>query len=231
MLLDRPLINMVITTCRRLDYFIKTMDSVYDNLTDIDLLGKITICDDHSSEEDRQVMREKYPDVEFIYPDKPGHHHAIQFIYARLNSDFILQWEDDFYMTKGPHISRALEIFQNHPDVGSVVLMPCDGEKHSDKYGDYFIKQYNHAERDLYDRATGYTPKLGKPLWPGWSTNSSIQRTEPLKKLKYPSCKNHEFTFSLAYHNAGYRVAYVDKWVSQHFGKDVSAYDLNGTMR
>lgn len=208
------------------------MESVYNNLVDINLISKITVIDDNSSEEDRRAMEKSFPDIEYVYRnDNKGQAHSMKVGIELLTSKYVLWWEDDFiFKQRGEHIIRALGIINRHPEITSVIMRPCNGIKHTDMYGDYFINQYDHEARFRYDRKDWFNRNLGQPCWPGWSTNSSLQLTAPLQQLEYPICKGHEHAFSLRYYNAGNRVAHFDELVAQHFG-GTSAYDLNESGR
>ena len=221
-MLQHDSIEMIVTTCKRLHLFFQAMDSVFENVTDVGLLNRITCCDDNSSEEDRRAMKERYPDIEFIFRDgDKGQHVSIRQLYAR---------------EKGPHFTRCMNIINRHPEVTSVVLRRCNGEEHEDEFGKYYIKQYDPEERKrLYEEDKidyGFDWKNGQPIWPGWSTNSNVQLVAPLKEIPYPDYQ-HEYRFAEAYHVAGYRVAYIDKWLARHIGvgDEPSAYDLNKAHR
>jgi glycosyltransferase involved in cell wall biosynthesis len=204
------------------------MDSLYTNLSDIHLLNRITCCDDSSSDEDRETMRRDYPEIQFIYNNISGHANSLRALYQRLRSQYVIQWEDDFIVkTKGNHLTRCMNILQTTP-VDSVIMRYCNGIEKHDKYGKYYLKQYDPTR--TMTREEGFKLSLGQPNWPGWSANCSVQSTHPLQSLDYPTTKNHEFAFSFLYYKSGFRVAHIDRDVVQHIGH-ISAYDLNNSSR
>lgn len=228
-MLQYDTIEIVITSCRRLPLFLETMKSIYTMISDIDMVSRITCCDDSSSEDDRLIMRKTYPNVNYIYSEDKGQDKSIIKLINILEAKYVLWWEDDFTIIKKlPLISRSLNIIYNHQNVTSVIMRPCIGEKYQDEYGIYNLKQYDPlmSRKDI----NGFNWKTGKLAWPGWCTNCNFQKVQPLKKLGYSVGKYHEFRFSLRYWEAGYRVAYLNEHIVLHTG-NTSAHDINNTIR
>lgn len=221
---------MTITSCRRLDYFIRSMDSFFENMLDWRMLNRITCCDDNSSHSDRDIMIKRYPDIEFIWSDKIGHPYSIKKLFGRLTSEFVLHWEDDFILiTKGDLITKCLAVFADY-DVSSIILTHNHGERRTSLFGEYFLKMYDERVAKACPRECGFNRELGQPMNPGFSLNPGLHRTSALKSIEWPVCKNHEYMFAKLYHDANYRVAYFGEWYVKHIG-DISSFCLNGTER
>lgn len=232
MLLDKPLVEMTITSCRRLACFIRTMDSFYENMADAHFLCRITCIDDHSSIEDRTEMQKKYPKIEFIWAKQKGHPYALRELFSRLKSEFVLHWEDDFILLfKHDYIARCMAIINRHENVSSVILTPNDGERHTDEYGDYIIKMYDpRVAKACPTTKCGFNRIFGQPKNPGFSLNPGLHKVAAIQSILWPTCDHHESNFGFQYQAAGHRVAYLDKFYIEHIGK-TSSYILNNTKR
>lgn len=64
---DFPLITLTITSCKRLDLFVKTINSFMQCCKDIHLIDEWFCVDDNSSIEDRLRMQELYPFINFYF--------------------------------------------------------------------------------------------------------------------------------------------------------------------
>lgn len=225
------LIEMTITSCKRLDYFIRTIDSLLQNMEDIDLLNKITCCDDNSSQQDRDIMLDKFPNIDFIWSDQPGYQYSIIKLFGQAKSEFILHWEDDFLLrNKSKIITKCLNIL-NDKEVSSVILTKNNGIKRKNDGGEYFIKMYGeHVAAACPNNAAGYNRFTGQPMNPGFSLNPGIHRRSSIQSIPWPTRKHSRFNFALDYHRSGFKVAYLDKFYVKHIG-EISSFDLNKTER
>ena len=99
---DEAEIALTFTTCRRLDLFEQTMNSILNVWGDVDKIDLWFCVDDNSSEEDRAKMRELYPFMTFRFktPEEKGHRQSMNLIYEYLrkrpNIKYWIHMEDDF---------------------------------------------------------------------------------------------------------------------------------------
>ena len=78
------------TTCKRLDLFKQTINSILNHWTDKDKIDYWFCVDDNSSETDRIEMKELYPWIEYYlktYEEK-GHRKSMNIIWNKLNNIF-----------------------------------------------------------------------------------------------------------------------------------------------
>ena len=117
------MITFTITTCKRLDCFLRTMDSL-DKLSDFNLVSRKILIDDCSTDSDRQRMEQVCgPDFEFVWRDEPGHDKSLRDLLSRIDSEYWLHWEDDRPMHhEEPAISMSLDIFEHCPVISSVAF-------------------------------------------------------------------------------------------------------------
>lgn len=224
-------VEMTITSCKRLDYFIRTIDSILQNMEDIYLLNKITCCDDNSSQHDRDIMVEKFPEINFIWSDQLGHPYSLIKLFGQAKSEFILHWEDDFVLKdKGKIITKCLNILQDK-EISSVILTKNHGIRRRNGNDEYFVKMYDkRVAAACPSNAAGFNRFIGQPANPGFSLNPGMHRRSAIQSVPWPICKQHEYNFAFNYHKAGYKVAYLDKFYVEHIG-EISSFDLNKTGR
>lgn len=228
---NQDLVEMTITSCKRLNYFIQSMDSFFENMLDLRMLNRITCCDDHSSDADRAYMQQKYSDIEFIWSDQKGQPYSLRKLFSRLRSTFVLHWEDDFVLAeRGEWITKCIRIMMDS-DISSVILTPTHGEKRANSGGDYFVKMYEpKVAAACPNNECGYNRYYGQPMNPGFSLNPGLHRVSAIQSIEWPDCKHHEYNFARQYHDAGNRVAYLDRFYVQHIGLH-SSFNLNQTER
>lgn len=119
-----PRVILTMTTCKRLDLFRKTVNSVVRTWTDLDRVDAWLCVDDNSSEEDRAVMKATYPFVEFYMksPAERGHRASMNLIWNRLKEMKATYWihlEDDWLFFKSEeYVGRSIDFLERHRDQG-----------------------------------------------------------------------------------------------------------------
>lgn len=121
------LITFSITTCKRLHLFERTMNSFIECCKeDIWRIGRWICVDDNSSDEDRSIMKEKYPFFEFFFkgPNEKGHPQSMNIIRNEaLKLPYLLHMEDDWeFIFKDNCISKCFEILNTDCDVKQCTL-------------------------------------------------------------------------------------------------------------
>ena len=79
-------VMMTFTTCKRLDLFEKTMNSILNSWTDLEKVDYFFCVDDNSSQRDRSKMQTMYPFIDFYMKRKveKGHRASMNIIYDKL---------------------------------------------------------------------------------------------------------------------------------------------------
>jgi hypothetical protein len=106
-------VTLTITTCKRYDLFVKTMNSFINCCKDAELIGRWICIDDNSSDEDRENMKQNYPFFEFYFKTEKekGHSASMNLIQSMVTSPFILHLEDDwFFIEKACIIQDSIDI-------------------------------------------------------------------------------------------------------------------------
>lgn len=129
------MIALTITSCKRLEFFFKTINSLTENMIDIDKVDIILHYDDSSSEEDRQKMNSlltksfpgkiiatKYFEKDYI--KSSNRHMEIMNHWKndlkKLNVKYVFHTEDDWLYNKRFSINESIRIFEMRGDVAYV---------------------------------------------------------------------------------------------------------------
>ena len=80
-------ILITFTTCKRLDLFKETINSILNQWLDVDLITNWFCVDDNSSKEDRQFMKSTYHWLDYYMktPSEKGHRTSMNIIWNKLH--------------------------------------------------------------------------------------------------------------------------------------------------
>ena len=236
----RPTIMLTMTTCKRLDLFTKTVNSILTMWTDIENIDYFYCVDDNSTSEDRLIMQQQYPFFHYYMktPKERGHRESMNLIWqklAELKPTYWIHLEDDWlYFKKEAYVTRALEVLTKYEseNVHQVVfnknygLAFCD----LDRVGGLMLDPGTvlHEKREgLIGKNCGY--------WPHYSLQPSMVRTRVALDLGNYDSPNKFFERDYAdrYCAKGYMTAFFNSIYSIHIGKQhwekegKNAYALN----
>lgn len=239
---DKVNIMMSFTTCKRLDLFKQTMNSIINTWKDIALVDMFYCVDDNSSEEDRAAMKAMYPFFTFYFKGEgeKGHRQSMNIIWNTLKEIKPMFWihlEDDWlYFHPRNYISNSIELLHKHKDVQQIVFNKNYGLFFSDmeRVGGIPLSHdlILHEKRDgLVGKNCGY--------WPHYSLQPSISRTEVILSLgNYDSVNSFfERDYANKYFAHGYKTGFFPAIYSIHIGKQhwekdgKNAYALNDTAQ
>ena len=236
----KPTIMLTVTTCKRLDLFTKTINSILTLWTDVNKVDYFYCVDDNSSSEDRLIMQQQYPFFNYYMktPKEKGHRESMNLIWqklAELKPTYWIHLEDDWlYFKKESYVTRALEVLTKYESKGIHQVV--------------FNKNYGLAFCDLdrvgglmLDPATVLHEKregmVGKncAYWPHYSLQPSMIRTRVVLELGNYDSPNKFFERDYAdrYFAKGYMTAFFNSIYSIHIGKQhwekegMNAYALN----
>ena len=238
-----PRIMLTITTCKRLELFEETMNSVLRTWKDLDMVDFFFCVDDNSSEEDRVKMQQTYPFFNYYMktPSEKGHRESMNIIWNKLNELKPTYWihlEDDWlYMTSESYISRGISLLDKYENQNIHQLV------FNREYGIRIPDLFNVSGASLEKGAWvhKYTLEEEKWLncnyWKHYSMQPSIVRTRVILELgNYDSANTFfEGDYANKYFAAGYKTMFFDGIYSTHIGKQhwetegKNAYALNET--
>ena len=237
-------VTFVVCTCKRLKCFLGSMENFFENCLDHHLIHEFIVLDDNSTEEDRKVMQEKYPNFKYVMktPEQKGHSYSLNLIPELVKTKYFLNWEDDTeFLNKKNYISDAIKILEsnnaNNLNIKQVLFNDSgfSYQKKQNKELEYndpvpFRLHLITDESILPKSADDFI--VGLQHWPGYSDNAFIMHTSIIKELDYfiDTPSTSEVDFSLKFRNKGYRTCFLEgaglKWNSE-----ISAYTMNGEQR
>ena len=232
-----------ITSCKRYDLFIKTVDSFLICCKDIHLIDYFFCIDDNSSDIDKENMSIKYPFFKFYFKteSEKGHLNSINLIWNKLNElkpKYWIHLEDDWLFIKPcDYINKCINFLENNKNnnIHQILFNKNYGETINcynlvggSNLNDDFILHIKD-ESDLQSANCAY--------WPHYSFRPSMILTETILKLgNYNSCNIFfERDYANKYYNNGYKSAFFNEITCLHIGKLTSdknsftknAYQLN----
>lgn len=248
-----PLITLTITSCKRLDLFVKTINSFMQCCKDIHLIDEWFCVDDNSSIEDRLRMQALYPFINFYFKtlEEKGHPQSMNIIRKYVKTPYTFHMEDDWlFFESRNYLSECLEVLGQSSKIGQCLINKNYTEVSNDndvKGGElkisptglrYYIHEYCVTDKEYQDFLERHGPGNSSSYWPHFSFRPSLLRTKIYEELgEFNETISHfEMDYSYRYINKGYISAFLEKTYCLHIGRLTSerdnknipnAYDLN----
>lgn len=244
--IETPKVFLSFTTCKRIDLFQQTINSLLIHCEDISLVDYWYCVDDNSSDEDRTKMKQLYPWIEFYNKnaEEKGHRKSMNLIYDKLVELKPIYWihlEDDFlFHHKMSYIISGIEGLLDLSDsnVKQIVFNINYGETTNDyritghkptSYSQYVL--HNHTKN-------GEMKYLNCEYWPNYSFRPAITDVSAILNIGNFDTQNTFFEMDYAnkWTDMGYKTAFFNRITSRHIGRLTSdrndenaknAYKLN----
>lgn len=236
-----------VTTCKRFDLFEKTINSLINCTKDIDLIDEWLCVDDNSSEEDRTLMKEKYPFFTYIFktPEEKGHSKSMNMIrdyVIQSEYKYSLHMEDDWHsVVEMDYIKPCIQIIEENANKVGVgikqvvqnrqyvqLIRPRDIDLKGG-FQRYLSNDYRYILHEFYPKGSEEETQFWKRInggfsasyWPHYSLNPSIMDNDVYKCLgSYNENVRHfEMEYASRYTNAGFKTAFLDNITRLHIGK------------
>lgn len=239
-----PNIIFTITTCKRLDLFIQTMNSIINTWSDLDKVDYFFCVDDNSLEKDRDLMKEKYPFFEFYMKTEKeiGHRESMNIIWNKLNTlkpKYWIHMEDDWLFIKTDnYVEKSINFLNKYKQSNICQIL------YNRNYAEV-LEHYNYTGGKLLEKGYKVHEKrddlkgVNCGYWPHYSFRPSTCLVENILSLGNFDSPNRFFEMDYAkkYNNLGYKSAFFDSVRSIHIGKlvgdtnGVNAYTLNNVAQ
>ena len=245
----RPKVIATITTCRRLDCFIRTMQSIIDCFDDFDKISKWYVIDDNSSDSDKAKMKELFPFIHLIEKKagEKGHRRSMNIIHDLLMGSDVDYWvhlEDDWlFLKRDNYITPAIECLESRVgknlNVKQVLFNKGYGETVGDiitPIGSMFLPEDSSILLHVQNQRV---PIPSSSYWAHYSFRPSLCSVSAIRSLGNFDSKNSFFEGDYAnkFCDHGYRSAYFNDITCLHIGKlsgirgqmsrEANAYELN----
>jgi len=249
-----PLVTFSITTCRRLNLFIHTMLMFLQNFKDHNLIHRWICIDDNSSDEDRIIMKEKFPFMEFVWKtkDNAGHAKSMQLISKMVTTPYLIHVEDDrFLINPRSYVADMINILEHDEHLGQVVFNCNYAEtlddnliggqlKRTKNNVYYFEHEYVSTEQERHQWTKKHGVGRHVNYYPHFSLSPSMIKTSIFDEISFEDVVKFEYNFAIRYTYANYKTAFLPGFHFEHRGRltseihdpsKLNAYDLNNTIQ
>ena len=243
-------LSFSITTCKRLDLFIRTMNSFINCCIDIYLIDYWLCVDDNSSQEERDRMKLLYPFFDFYFktPEEKGHPSSMNIIRNKITTPYLFHMEDDWeFYTENVYINNCLTILSSNSNIKQCLInknyaeTPIDIRikggflKYTELGESYYV--HEHVPKEKYQEFVnkyGNVPNCA--YWTHYSFRPSIIKTEIFQLGEYITSPYFEIDYSYKYFQNGWESAFLPSIYCKHIGRltsergdttKINAYDLN----
>lgn len=235
-------VMLTMTTCKRYDLFEKTINSIINQWTDIDMVDYWYCVDDNSSQTDCLRMKQKYPFFDFYFKgeSEKGHLLSMSLIWRKLQEVRPTYWihlEDDFlFFDKMDYVTQAikgLDLLKKY-NVKQILF----NRSYAETIDDYSIM--SHRAIPETDKFCLHDYKPGQEFtypnchyWPNYSFRPSLIDVQTVLALgNYIGNQNvtaissdracapvHESEYAKRWTEAGYASAFFNKITCLHIGR------------
>jgi len=247
-------IFLTITSCKRYDLFVKTVNSFLMCCKDISEIKGFLCVDDNSSVEDRKRMLKEYPFFKFYFKrdEERGHLKSMNIIWQKVRESGAKYWihlEDDWLFLKPEYyVGRSVGFLEKYEGEGihQVLFNKCYGET----IGCYNLvggvgvgrcDREGEVERDIetdidyliHVKDQAGLIGLNSAYWPHYSFRPSMCRVSAIIGLGDYSSSNTFFEREYAnkYWGAGFKSAYFNEICCLHIGRLTNDRNKDDGMR
>lgn len=248
---ETPRIIITFTTCKRLDLFQQTVNSILNMWRDIHLIDYWFCVDDNSSEADRTIMKAQYPWIDYYMkcPQEKGHRPSMKIIWSKLKElqptlEYWIHMEDDFlFHTPGSYVDKAMQMMTNTRNSGYNVRQILYNRNYGETVGDYKIQGHRILRR-MKDDVALHQYKLGSGsgsgseigytnchYWPHYSFRPSLIDVHAILTVGDYDTPNQFFEMDYAqkWTELGFVSGFYNQITNRHIGRLTS--ERNDTSR
>lgn len=246
-------IMITFTTCKRLDLFKQTINSILNHWSDVNKIDYWFCVDDNSSEIDREEMSKLYPWINYYMKttEEKGHRQSMNIIWNKLNVIKPLYWihmEDDFlFYYKTNYIETAIDTLNIYgKSTNFNMKQVLFNRNYSEIIDHYNIKGHIKTSSDniaLHNYiSNGEFNYINCHYWPYFSFRPSLIETKAILELGNFDSENQFFEMDYAkkWTNAGYKSGFFNRITNRHIGRltrdrnkkeTKNAYELNNEQQ
>ena len=246
---ESPKIFLSFTTCKRIDLFKQTINSILNHWTDINKVDYWFCVDDNSSESDRVEMTTLYPWINYYMKPltEKGHRQSMNIIWNKLkdlNPTYWIHMEDDFiFHTKTNYIEKSIDalVLLKDENIHQILF----NRNYSETIEDYSILGHSTIDNSnivVHDCKSGNFSYPNCHYWPHYSFRPAIIDVKTVLELGNFDSNNIFFEMDYAYkwHSAGYKSCFFNRIMCRHIGRLArdrhlhnvkNAYELNDVQQ
>ena len=246
---QNPQIILTFTTCKRLELFKETLNSILNTWEDIKKVDYWFCVDDNSSKEDREYMKNKYPFIEYYFKnnEEKGHKKSMNIIWNKLKKlkpKYWIHMEDDFlFFEKMKYIETAIKGFEKMKSLNvRQILFNREYAEVIEHYNSKGSTEINDGEFLIHEHIINKNfPYTNCHYWPHYSFRPSMTDVETILSLGNFDSEQQFFERNYAdkWNSMGYKSGFFNKITNIHTGRltseigtdKINAYDLNNEMQ
>jgi GR25 family glycosyltransferase involved in LPS biosynthesis len=230
-----PQVTFSITTCKRTDLFLCTMNS-FLQCSDIDLIDQWLCVDDNTAEDERETMRRLYPFFRFIWKGQAdkGHARSMNIIRGEVTTPYLFHCEDDWqFFSPKPFLRESIDILESDPSLGQVLVNrnyaeEADGHiitggtsQHTGSGIQYIRHEYYPPHSRESQQFLMQNPGPTNAYWPHFSLRPSTVRMEAWKRTGdfQEDAAHFEMEYAGRYVDAGFRSCFFNTVYCLHIGR------------
>lgn len=177
---------------------------------------QIIAINDFRDQETNDVFKELCPTGILInLNDQIGHHRAVDLMYSKVSSPYILHCEDDWLFTSDPMLDQSIKLLQANKNIGSVCLRKIEDFNLNE---DQKFKTINQQLGDVnFCRLDGTHEQ-----WHGFTFNPHVTSLSQWEEFGPYSAFKKERHISRKLRSSGTFVAYLQPGSCVHIGMDDS---------
>jgi SAM-dependent methyltransferase len=221
---ESSLVSVVLTSCGRLDYLQRTIETF--NKFNTFPIHEFIIVEDSGNKAVHKAVKTLYPDYTIICnPKNIGLVASIDKGYAEVKTPFIFHCEEDWEFTRSGFIEKSLEILLICPEIMQVWIRALN-----DTNGHPFSEEtYRAGNTDFRLVAVN----VGGGAWHGFTWNPGLRRLSDYEKVApfndvLPEAKagEREMMVGIMFYKRGYRAAILPEGYIFHIGTGPKNYSL-----
>lgn len=195
-------VSVALTSCGRTDLLYKTLESFYKHNTY--KIEQFLISEDknENSNEIKKMIENNFPQVKlFLMENRIGQLKAIDFLYSKINTNYIFHCEDDWLFKKSGFIEKSIDILESDDKILQVHI-----RSPTDLNGQPVTAPYNTAN-NIPVRKLHYN---FMNIWHGFSFNPGLRHKSTMSLIEKFSNFKYEYEFSIFYKNLGFYAVVID---------------------
>jgi GR25 family glycosyltransferase involved in LPS biosynthesis len=214
-------ITFTITTCKRLDLFVRTMDSFLKYCIDKYLIKDWICIDDNSSEADRHEMQERYPFFKFIFKsfkDK-GHARSMNMLLDVINTPYVFHMEDDWeYLSTDIYLTKCFNVLNSNRIYGQCLVNKNYMERGDIPISGGIAKETDNIKYLVHEYIQG---GMQCSYWPHFSLRPGLTRVDVFRRVGTFSetVPHFEMDYAYRYVDKKYQTTFLDRFSCMHTGR------------
>ena len=241
-------VTITMTSCKRLDLFQRTVNSFLECCQDLNLIKEWIVIDDNSDTNDKEIMKNLYPFITFVFKNKheKGHVKSMNILKNIINTTYFFNIEDDWeFFYKDNYLIKCINVLKIDDNYGQCLINKNYGEGsdcfdtiggilkyyvQSDLNKQFFFEhQFIQDKLEIQKEFLKYTEINNNQIlknqyyWPHFSFRVGMTKTSILKEIgNFNEVVHFEMEYAYRYVSKKYKTTFLDSIYCSHIGRRTS---------